>query len=91
MKTQIKNFFTMELVADENKNPMMTFLTGDVIMTFPLINALELAVCNAFLRSLDTGLDVKFESYRQYGELIHSVGLILERREGGGVLPPLGD
>ena len=40
---------------------------------FPLYEGFQVHLCNEFLRSLDTGIEVKFSSYRQYIELIDRI------------------
>lgn len=37
---------------------------------FPLTNAHDIVFANSYLRNLNTGIDIKFESYWQYGQLI---------------------
>jgi hypothetical protein len=83
MKTTIKNFYWLSLTADLNGKPIVTFQAEGISMNFPLTNALEIAVCNEFLRSLDTGLHIEFESYKQYNELITDCATVLEEIQGG--------
>ena len=40
------------------------------IYHFPLYQGFQVHICNEFLRSLDTGIDIEFVTYKQYAELI---------------------
>jgi len=83
MKTTIKNFYYMSLTADRNDKPCMAFNAEGISMNFPLTNAIDIIVCNEFLRSLDAGLHIEFESYKQYNELITDCATVLEEMQGG--------
>lgn len=72
----------MELTESKKGDPMFTcwfkILSGDfkdrlIFMNQLLVQGFQLHIVNTFLRSLDTGLDIKFDSYVQYNQLILDV------------------
>ncbi|KGO14001.1 hypothetical protein NZ45_09715 [Clostridium botulinum] len=50
----------------------------NIILRKPLTTGLQLYLANEFLRSLNTGIDIKFESFTQYNELLKSIDKKLE-------------
>lgn len=44
-----------------------------IFMNQPLTKGFQIHICNEFLRSLDSGLDVHFDTFAQYGELIYNI------------------
>ncbi len=72
----------MELVASKSGRPMVSVwfkvLSGEykgsrMFMNQVIEQAFQIHSFNEFLRSLDTGKDVEFVSYRQYGNLIMDI------------------
>ncbi|EPS55261.1 TPA: hypothetical protein ACXDAY_001162 [Clostridium botulinum] len=45
----------------------------NIILRKPLTTGLELYLTNEFLRSLNTGIDIKFQSFKQYDELLKNI------------------
>ncbi|MDO4384371.1 MAG: DUF669 domain-containing protein [Clostridia bacterium] len=79
----------LELIASRNNKPMGTIwfkvLTGEykgsrIFYNQVLEQPFQIHMFNKFLRSLDSGLDVKFTSYRQYGELLMNIAEAIDKR-----------
>lgn len=49
-----------------------------IFMNQILRQGFQLHICNEFLRSLDTGLDVHFDNFMQYGQLIFEISRKIE-------------
>ncbi|NFQ67346.1 hypothetical protein [Clostridium sporogenes] len=45
----------------------------NIILRNPLTTGLQLYLANEFLRSLNTDIDIKFENFSQYNELLKSI------------------
>lgn len=72
----------MELTASKAGNPMVSVwfkvLTGDfkgsrIFYNQVVTQGFQIHLVDEFLRSLDTGLDIAFVTYKQYGNLIMDV------------------
>lgn len=73
----------MELIASKtNGDPMVTVwfkvLTGEfkgsrIFMNQVVTQGFQIHIVNEFLRSLDTGIDIEFVTYKQYGNLLMDV------------------
>lgn len=72
----------LELVSSKNGKPMiscwMNILTGrykgqKMFMNQVVEQAFQIHQANEFLRSLDTGFEVEFMSYKQYGNLLMDI------------------
>ena len=72
----------LELVESKSGNPMVTcwmkVLEGDfkgsLIFYNQVVNqGFQIHLANEFLRSLESGIDVEFESYSQYGQLLMDI------------------
>ena len=72
----------MELKKSKNGDPMLSIwfkvLAGEyanclVFMNQLVVQGIQIHIANEFLRSLDSGVDVEFKSYRQYAELIEEI------------------
>ena len=72
----------MELKLSKNDNPMLSVwfkvLAGDnkgrlIFMNQVITQKFQIHITNEFLRSLDSGLDVKFIDYGQYEQLIMDI------------------
>jgi len=72
----------MELTASKAGDPMVSIwfkvLTGDfkgsrIFMNQVVTQGFQIHIIDEFLRSLDTGIDVKFSTYKQYGNLLMDV------------------
>lgn len=79
-----KNIVFMHLIADSQAKPMMQVIEqsrrgGTRVTQFPLSHSWQMLNCNEFLRSLNTGLDIKFNSFRQYNELIEQCFELITR------------
>lgn len=72
----------MELKESKKGDPMFQalfkILTGEqkgktILMNQVVLQPFQIHICNDFLRSLDTDVDVKFKNYTQYSDLILDV------------------
>jgi len=72
----------LELVSSKAGDPMVTcwmkVLVGDykgslIFMNQVITKGFQVHIVNEFLRSLDSGLDVEFKSYKQYGHLLMDI------------------
>jgi hypothetical protein len=72
----------MELKLSKNDNPMLSVwfkvLAGDnkgrlIFMNQVITQKFQIHITNEFLRSLDSGLDVRFVDYGQYEQLIMDI------------------
>ena len=72
----------MELVASKAGDPMVSVwfkvLTGEfkgnrIFMNQVVTQGFQIHIVNEFLRSLDTGVDIEFVTYKQYGNLLMDV------------------
>lgn len=72
----------MELKLSKSNNPMLSVwfkvLAGDckgrlIFMNQVVTQKFQVHICNDFLRSLDSGVDVKFLDYGQYEQLIMDI------------------
>lgn len=72
----------LELVESRAGDPMVTVwfkvLTGDykggmIFMNQVITKGFQIHIMNEFLRSLDSGYDVEFKSYSQYGQLLMDI------------------
>jgi hypothetical protein len=78
----------LELVASKAGDPMvscwMRILEGDfknsmIFMNQVITQGFQIHIANEFLRGLDSGIDVEFVNYKQYGSLLMD---ILEEVDG---------
>lgn len=69
----------LELVASSKGDPMvscwMKILSGDykdqrIFMNQVVTQGFQIHAANEFLRSLDSGVEVEFDTYSQYGEML---------------------
>lgn len=72
----------MELVASKNGKPMVSIwfkiISGEyknsrMFMNQVIEQAFQIHRCNEFLRSLDSGKEIQFVSYRQYGNMLMDI------------------
>ncbi len=72
----------LELVESKAGDPMVTVwfkvLAGDyegsmIFMNQVIIKGFQIHIVNEFLRSLDSGLEVEFKTYKQYGQLLMDI------------------
>jgi len=72
----------MELVESKAGDPMVTVwfkvLAGDykgsiIFMNQVITKGFQIHIVNEFLRSLDSGCDVEFKNYSQYGQLLMDI------------------
>lgn len=72
----------LELVESSKGDPMVTVwfkvLTGDykgslIFMNQVITQGFQIHIINEFLRSLDTGVDIEFVTYKQFGNLLMDV------------------
>lgn len=70
------NIIFMRLVADLQGKPKMLVLHQDdeqiTAYHFPLMQGFQIHCCNEYLRALNTGMDIHFNTYKQYGCLINA-------------------
>ena len=79
----------LELVSSKNDKPMGTIwfkvLTGEykgsrIFYNQVLEQAFQVHIFNEFVRSLDSGVNVEFTSYRQYGEMLMNVAEAIDKK-----------
>jgi len=72
----------LELVESKKGDPMvscwMKILTGEfknslIFMNQVITKGFQIHIANEFLRSLDSGFDIEFTTYKQYGQLLMDV------------------
>ena len=72
----------MELKKSRNGDPMVSIwfkvLAGEyanclIFMNQLVTQGIQIHIANEFLRSLDSGVDIEFKSYKQYAELIEEI------------------
>lgn len=72
----------LELVESKAGDPMvscwMKVLAGEykgsmIFMNQVITKGFQIHIVNEFLRSLDSGLEVKFKTYKQYGQLLMDI------------------
>lgn len=72
----------LELVESKAGDPMITvwfkILTGEykgcmIFMNQVITKGFQIHLMNEFLRSLDSGYDIEFKSYSQYGQLLMDI------------------
>lgn len=72
----------LELIASSKGDPMVTVwfkvLNGEykgsrIFMNQVIKEGFQVHIANEFLRSLDTGIDIEFVTYKQYGNLLMDV------------------
>ena len=77
----------MELKLSKNNNPMLSvwfkILSGDekgrlIFMNQVVTQKFQIHICNDFLRSLDSGMDVKFLDFGQYEQLIMDIHEVID-------------
>jgi len=79
----------LELVESKAGDPMVTVwfkvLAGDykgsmIFMNQVITKGFQIHIMNEFLRSLDSGYDVEFRSYSQYGQLLMDIHEAIDGR-----------
>lgn len=79
----------LELISSKNGKPMGTIwfkvLTGEykgsrIFYNQVLEQAFQVHMFNEFVRSLDSGVNVEFTSYRQYGEMLMNVAEAIDKK-----------
>lgn len=72
----------LELTESKKGSPMLSVwfkivegvYKGQLIfMNQVVTKAFQIHICNEFLRSLDSGLEVNFDGYQQYSELVYDI------------------
>lgn len=72
----------MELIASKKGDPMVSIwfkvVSGEykgslIFLNQVITQGFQIHIMNELLRSMDTGLDIKFETYKQYGNLLMDV------------------
>lgn len=72
----------MELKKSQKGDPMLSIwfkvLAGEysnclIFMNQLVVQGIQIHIANEFLRSLDSGVDIEFKSYKQYAELIEDI------------------
>jgi hypothetical protein len=72
----------MELTASKAGDPMVSIwfkvLTGEfkgsrIFLNQVVTQGFQIHIVDEFLRSLDTGIDIEFKTYKQYGNLLMDV------------------
>ena len=79
----------LELVESKAGDPMVTvwfkILTGEykgcmIFMNQVITKGFQIHIMNEFLRSLDSGYDVEFKNYSQYGQLLMDIHEAIDGR-----------
>ena len=79
----------LELVESKAGDPMVTVwfkvLAGDykgsmIFMNQVITKGFQIHLMNEFLRSLDSGYDIEFKSYSQYGQLLMDIHEAIDGR-----------
>src|SRR5690606_14367329 len=79
----------LQLVESKAGNPMVTVwfkvLAGDykgsmIFMNQVITKGFQIHIMNEFLRSLDSGYDIEFKSYSQYGQLLMDIHEAIDGR-----------
>ncbi len=72
----------MELIASKKGDPMVTIwfkvVSGEykgslIFFNQVITQGFQIHIVNELLRSMDTGLDIEFKTYKQYGNLLMDV------------------
>lgn len=72
----------MELIASKKGDPMVTIwfkvVSGEykgslIFFNQVITQGFQIHIVNELLRSMDTGLDIQFKTYKQYGSLIMDI------------------
>lgn len=72
----------MEIKESKKGNPMLSvwfkvlngeFENSKIFMNQVITQGFQIHICNTFLRSLDTGLDIVFDDFEQYANLVMDV------------------
>ena len=71
----------IELIANENVKPAVKVTCGKNEHFIPLNSAAVICHMNEMLRRMNTGLDIRFESFSQYALLLMDVTEALEKRK----------
>lgn len=69
------------LVPGRQGKPTAEVKQGNQFFHFPLTTGFEIHNCNEFLRSLGLDVNVHFETYLQYGEMLFTVTELLKKRK----------
>lgn len=71
----------IELIADEKNRPVAFVSLDDKEYHIPLKQGVAIHMFNQILRSLDTGIEIKFESYAQYTQLLENVSEAVQKKK----------
>lgn len=80
----------IELKKSKNNDPMFScwlkILTGEykgqlLFMNQVVKEGFQVHICNEFLRSLDTGIEIEFIKYSQYAELLDKVKEAIDKQK----------
>lgn len=81
----VQNVHQMELAPDISGEPVMQVQCWDGVnptyFEFPLTTGFEVNRSNEFLRSLDLGVDICFETFCQYAQLIWECSDLLKEKQ----------
>lgn len=84
----------LELVASKKGDPMvscwMKILSGDfknsrIFMNQVVTQGFQIHKADTFLRALDSGVEIKFENYSQYGQMLLDVAEAIEGKLEYGI------
>lgn len=71
----------IELIADEKNRPVAFVRLDDEMYHIPLKHGLAIQQFNQILKALDTGIEIKFESYTQYAKLLEDVSKAMQQKK----------
>ena len=70
----------IKLISKKNA-PTVVVMLDNKTYCIPLKHAIAIQYFNRLLRTLDTGIEIKFESYSQYAKLLMDVTEALEQKK----------
>ncbi len=71
----------IELMSDKKNRPVAFVSLDDKEYHIPLKHGVAIQMFNQILRSLDTGIEIKFESYSQYAQLLEDVSEAVQKKK----------
>ncbi len=71
----------LKLSADKKGKPVAIVILEDESYHIPLKHSAVIHVFNQILKTLDTGIEIKFESYAQYTQLLKDVSEAIQKKK----------
>ena len=82
-----KNILNMELLSNNKGEPIVSVMVDDYnngnlqFYNFPAIKGYQINSINEFLKSLNLGNKIEFQTYKQYGALVNQCMALLKKRK----------